>query len=477
MTMGPPRKNMMNNYRSTKIDDGFLVTTDHGSWTFLNDKDFSCLQSGSIPKPLSKKLEEKGILVTENNIAKIKGDLARRYSYLRQSTSLHIVVVTLRCNQHCLYCHASSRPLKDKSYDMDIETARKTVEFIFQSPSNSITIEFQGGEPLLNFKAIQEIVLYAKELNKKHKKNLLFQLVTNLTLMDQKILDYCIENDIGICTSLDGPRELHDYNRGFCRSSHSDVVKWISNIQEEYRRRNIHHTKSNALVTITKRSLRYPKEIVDEYLKNNLEGVHLRYMNKLGYAAKNKKEIEYEAEEFISFWKKAIDHIIEINKKGIKFEERGAVIILSKILGKHDPNYLDMRSPCGAAIGQMAYNYNGEIFCCDEGRTIKDDLFRIGDVRKNRFKEVILSENCASIVSASINDTEICSLCAFKPYCGLCPVCMYAEQGNLAGIVPQATFCKVYKAQFEYMFEKYIKDKDARKVFRSWVEHLSIPLS
>jgi radical SAM protein with 4Fe4S-binding SPASM domain len=262
---------------------------------------------------------------------------------------------------------------------------------------------------------------------------------------------------------------LHDRNRPYIRSSHESTVYWIKRINEVYKKNKIDHTILNALITVTKETLKYPKEVVDEYAKLGLKTIHLRFLSKLGYAGKNKAMIEYPAEEFIDFWKKAVDYIIELNKKGIFFRERTIMIMLQKIMTGKDPNYLDMRSPCGAIIGQMAYNYNGDIYSCDEGRMLNEETFRIGSVKKDRYASVVCSHESCSIIAASINDSQICDDCAYKPYCGLCPVCSYAEQGTTIGIISKTTFCKVYMAQFDYIFEKYVSDKDAKSVFDLWL--------
>ena len=462
---------LLNNFRFKRLGNGYLVTTDHGSWDFLDVETFNQLQNDNISdKQVISRLYSKGFLINKENKEQIKKDYRDRYNFLRQGTSLHIVVVTLRCSQKCIYCHMSSAEEDQKEFDMDEETAEKTVEFIFQSPSNYITIEFQGGEPLLNMDAIKLITSKAYELNKKYEKNIDLTLVTNLVNMDDEILDYLINNNITICTSLDGPKELHDKNRPSGVSSYHQVKKWVKKIQEEYKSRNIKNSKVNALVTVTKNSLKYWKEIIDEYLDSGIYEIHLRFLNKMGYAEDNKDKIEYTEEEFIEFWKKSIDYIIEINKSGITFKERGLQIILKKILTKFDPNFLDMRSPCGAVVGQMAYNYNGEIYCCDEARMLKSkEIFKIGNVQNN-LRDVVLSDECCSIVAASINETTFCSLCPYKPYCGLCPVCNYSEQKTLNANIPSTRQCKIFRAQFDYVFEKYVNDSKAKDIFDSWIQ-------
>ena len=88
--------------------------------------------------------------------------LRSRMAYLRQLTALHIFVVTLRCEHSCPYCQVSRQSTDRSAFDMSEETARRALNIAFESPSSRIKIEFQGGEPLLNFPLISTIVMAAK---------------------------------------------------------------------------------------------------------------------------------------------------------------------------------------------------------------------------------------------------------------------------------------------------------------------------
>jgi len=463
---------IINNYRIKKLKDKYLIITDHGSYTFLTKNEYGSLQSGNIikNKKLFDSLKEKGIILNETNINKIIDKFKEKNAFLFQGTSLHIIIPTLRCNQKCIYCHASSKALNAKDFDMDKKTAKKVIDFIFQSPSEAITIEFQGGEPLLNFPIVKFIIEYARKLNKKYKKSLLFTIVTNLSLMDNKKFEYFIKNNIVICTSLDGHELLNDRNRVFAsgEGTYNILTKWINKIQKRYKKRKVRYLLG-ALITITRDSLNFPKEIVNSYVNFGLRTIHLRFLNNLGDARPLWNKISYSAEEFIDFWKKAVDYIIKLNKKGILINERTANIMLRKILTGKDPNFVDLRTPCGAAIGQLAYNYNGDIYTCDEGRMISEDLFVLGNVKNNSYKEILTSEQTCGIIAASVNDVFICDNCVYKPYCGLCPICNYAEQGSIIGKIPETNRCKIFKAQFDYIFDKLLFDKEAREVFLKWV--------
>src|SRR5207237_5842048 len=110
-------------------------------------------------------LADLGFLRSSPKIDVLADRLRDRRGYLMQGTALHIMIITLRCDQICGYCHASRTNLDQDGYDMTEETARNTVDRILQTSSPSITIEFQGGEPLVNWPVLQYIVKYTREAN------------------------------------------------------------------------------------------------------------------------------------------------------------------------------------------------------------------------------------------------------------------------------------------------------------------------
>jgi His-Xaa-Ser system radical SAM maturase HxsB len=454
-----------NKYRWKRLGEKFFLTTDSGTHITLSKPEFTKLKEENFDDKLQRKLEDANILLTEENMDKAASLLQKRYSFLLHGPSLHIIVVTLRCDMNCIYCHASSKPVSNTTYDMDKDTAKKSVDFIFGSPNKNITIEFQGGEPLLNWNIVKYIIEYAKEKNIAEKKNLSFAIVSNFTNMDEQKMDFLVKNDIGVCTSLDGPKELHNYNRHFINGSNYDqVVHWIKRFNEEYTKQNMDNKHINALCTLTRKSLAYPKEIIDEYINLNLTSIHLRFLNNLGIAKKSWGKLSYSVEDYLNFWKKSVAYMSNLKNKGVKISERMTEIMLEKIRGQEDPGYLDLRSPCGAAIGQIAYNYNGDIYSCDEARMVEGDIFILGNVKKNNYSEIITGRKALCIVNASINDQYICDDCAYKPYCGICPVCNYSEQGTLIGKISMTDRCKIYKEQFDYVVKENFINKEPKLI-------------
>src|SRR4030042_593298 len=229
-------KYAINKYGHFKFDnDKNLVTTDHGAWCLLTDDELGLLMKLKVHEDpnLFHILKDKGIIITEENFDRVAGMYRKRFHFLFKSPTLHIIVPTFSCNQKCVYCHSSPMNLNETFKFIGEETAKAIVDFIFQASSRVLVIEFQGGEPLLNFDTIKFIVDYAKKKGIEKRKDIRFSLVTNLTLMTEEKLNFLKMNRImGISTSLDGPKDLHDTNRKFIDGSgtYDDVVYWIKRI-------------------------------------------------------------------------------------------------------------------------------------------------------------------------------------------------------------------------------------------------------
>ena len=151
-----------------------------------------------------------------------------------------MIVTTLRCNHKCKYCHAAVAPMSATQFDMTQDIARKVVDTIFYTNSPSLTIEFQGGESLVNYPVVQFITEYATSRAQHLGKQLTFSLVTNLTLMTEEKLTWLLDHGVDICTSLDGDMMTHNSNRaGYTGNSFETVTYWMKRVSEEKQKRNM----------------------------------------------------------------------------------------------------------------------------------------------------------------------------------------------------------------------------------------------
>lgn len=243
-------------------------------------------------------------------------------------TSLHMFVVTLRCDHSCPYCQVSRQSQDKTAFDMSLTHAHKALEFTFKSPSPSIKIEFQGGESLLNFELIREIVLAAEQRNLFYQKDLQFVIATNLSQTNNEILQFCLEHNILISTSLDGPEDLHNANRP--RPGKNSYQLTIEGIQRV--RSVLGPDKVGALMTTTKASLSRVTDIIDEYIRQGFDNIFLRTLSPYGFAVKTKTYEAYNTLEWLEFYKKGLDYILQINKQGYRLVEGYTSILLNKML-------------------------------------------------------------------------------------------------------------------------------------------------
>ena len=461
-----------------RLDGGWLLTNDWGRHARLSPEAFASFFSAAPERAAAwwSELEEKGFVRGRLDLTDLSARFARANAFLWSGPRLHVAVLTTRCNHVCVYCQAGSPT--GPGADMSLDTAERVVDFVFAGPAPALTIEFQGGEPLLNWEALVLIVRQAVQRAEEQRRALRLALVSNLSLLDYGKLDWLMENGVSLCTSLDGPADLHDRNRPWSGGSgHAAVARWLTAIAERYpegeRRR---YPRPNALLTVTRASLGRPEDIVDEYARLGLTGLFARPLTPLGAARKTAKAIGYTPEEYLAFYERLLDRVLELNARGVPMRERGAGILLAKILRGADPGFTDLRSPCGAAVGQLAYDHDGEVYTCDEGRMLAaegDRLFRVGNVRDTSYAEALRHPTVkACQVASHLEDQPLCSRCAYRPYCGVCPAYNYAAQDTIWGRMGTNDRCAVYTGVFDLLFKR-LSEPAARRVFEEWADAAS----
>lgn len=457
---------MTGHFYFAPFKDKMLLTNDSGRYAFLSQDEFKQLinEDDGLDIELREILEEDGFCYSdsvEGYIRRNKDIIRDANSYLLSATSLFILAVTNACNYRCVYCQANGM---NKVNQMSKEVAEQALQRIKYSPSSDITIEFQGGEPLLNYDIIQYVVKRGRELL--HNKKVQYTVVSNLSLLTEEMATFFRENNVSVSTSIDGPAVLHDYNRPKVnrRGSYEDTLRGIELLRSK-------GVFPGAIQTTTSRSLDYSKEIVDEYVRLGFRQIFLRPLTRLGAAARCWDQIGYNADRFLKFYRTALNRIIEYNLNGIPVKEYHASLFLSKIMFGQSVNYMELRSPCGAGIGQVAVTANGNVYTCDEGRMMAemgDEAFCLGNVFHNTYNDWIQSSNCQAICSASLLDTlPGCCDCVYKPYCGVCPVINYAIYGNITHISTER--CKIYKGILNILFEFIMKrDNKIQMLFEEW---------
>lgn len=463
-------------FRFVRLSDQELLVNEAGEYLIAPNGTVESLAHRKIDvgSALYKDLKARHFLFDETSsplldvlAAKVRTKLQHMYG----GTKLHIFVVTLRCEHSCHYCQVSRQGAGRGEFDMTRETANRAISLMLDSPSPHVTLEIQGGEPLLAFDVIQYIVRKAKYEAHARGKTIDMVVTTNLACATDDMLRYFRDEGVKVSTSLDGPAFLHNRNRP--RPGGDSYERAIDGIERA--RRIVGFENVAALMTTTSASLDHVQEIIDEYVRQRFHTIFLRPISLYGFAVKSQKRTGYEMERFLEFYKSGLDYILRLNKGGYRLAEIYTQILLTKILTPFGTGYVDLESPAGQAWNVLVYNYDGDVYASDEARMLaemSDFTFRLGNVHRDTRRSLMTSDPALRMFEASCNQSLAgCSDCAFQGYCGADPVFHHATQGDMYGHRPTSEFCIRNMAVIEHLFSFIAKDDpENMRVFWSWIQ-------
>lgn len=408
----------------------------------------------------------------EVSLRKMAARYRTRKSFLRDFTTLHMMVITLRCNQRCEYCQVSCAEEDAQAYDMSINVARRVVDMIFSAPTANPKIEFQGGEPLLNWPVIKDVVIYAEQCAKKTGKKVEFVICTNLTVITKEQLFFCRDHHIALSTSLDGPKFLHDA----CRKNKAGIGTYELFLEKlSLARAILGHDGVDALMTTSAISLEHLQEVIEEYIQRGMNGIFIRSLNPYGFAAEQAANLGYETERFVEQYLKALDFIIALNHR-VFFPEHFATLLFSRILTPFATGFVDLQSPAGAGLSGVIYDYDGSVFPTDEARMLarmNDKHFCLGNVLHDNYHDIFAGKKLKEITSKScVEITPSCAWCVYQSYCGTDPVRNYLESGKELRNMAKTPFCIKHKLIFDGLFERLrYADNKTHDIIWSWITH------
>ena len=154
-------------------------------------------------------LKEAGKLFTEDGFEPMAGKLKEKTAGVVKALCLHIAHT---CNLNCSYCFASQGKYHGDRAVMSFEVGKRALDFLIENSGTrrNLEVDFFGGEPLMNFEVVKQLVAYAREVEKEKGKNFRFTLTTNGVLIDDEVIDFANREMSNVVLSLDGRREIHD---------------------------------------------------------------------------------------------------------------------------------------------------------------------------------------------------------------------------------------------------------------------------
>jgi His-Xaa-Ser system radical SAM maturase HxsB len=449
-----------------------------GDHAFLTDAELENLTTNpaSIAMERRADLQSKGFLATAGaSGGSRKLTISRRASKretVSSGPSLHIIVVTLQCAHSCKYCQVS-RSLTDVGHTMSLDDLNSACDSIFQSPAETLTVEFQGGDPLLRFDLVRHAVLKIVATNVREQRTLRFVVASTLHQLDEEMCAFFKEHGVFLSTSLDGPEALHNKNRPTpTRDAYARTLKGVGLARDR-----LGFDSVSALMTATKESLQQPEAIVDEYVRLGFREVFIRPLSAYGFAKRNQAFLAYSLGEFQAFYCRALARVIHWNQQGVELREVYASIILNKLLSTFDAGYVDLQSPTGAGQSVLVYNYDGFVYPSDEARMLAetgDRSLRLGRIGQS-LEELAGSSVQRKLVAASlVEEVDGCRDCAYNQFCAPNPVDAQAQFGTPFAPVVQTEHCQRHMHLFDStLMQLRIADEWTMDLFHRWATPVS----
>ena len=158
-------------------------------------------------------LKESGLLFTEDRYRPAIEDFKKRPTVVK-ALCLHIAH---DCNLACQYCFAEEGEYHGRRALMSFEVGKKALDFLIANSGSrrNLEVDFFGGEPLMNWQVVKDLVRYGREQEKIHNKNFRFTLTTNGVLLNDEVMEFCNREMGNVVLSMDGRKEVHDKMRPF----------------------------------------------------------------------------------------------------------------------------------------------------------------------------------------------------------------------------------------------------------------------
>jgi uncharacterized protein len=363
-----------------------------------------------------------------------------------QDLPLTIFEVTENCNLRCKYCVFSDNYQHYRSLapqEMTFETAAKGIDYIYSQikdrSEKKFNFGFYGGEPLLNLKLIRQMVEYTKKTFIGW--DLYYNMTSNLTVLDDSIIDFLADNEISLSVSLDGDQDNHDAKRVFANGSgtHSTVLdnlKKISDLRPDYFKKKVAFSAVH--------SFDLPLENLMEFAQTNelVQEKGMRFNNVTAYGTDYYQRYPIDVEKKYSDFDRAHDRIADKKRAG------DSLAPLEEFLDNQittATDFLEQRTFSTLAQtcffdSRLFIDAQGQFHACEK----MNATMAIGDVENglNFPKMVDLLRKFQKTIRENCSDCEIKFICGrcFKPLAsnGIFEIpenyCNYQKRGTLRNL-------------------------------------------
>ncbi len=375
-------------------------------------------------------LKRQGKLFKEDTFKPMAGELKQKSAGIIKALCLHVAHT---CNLNCSYCFASQGNYHGDRAVMSLEVGKRALDFLIENSGSrhNLEVDFFGGEPLMNFDMIKELVAYARKREKEANKNFRFTLTTNGVLVDDDVIDFANKEMSNVVLSLDGRKEVHDryrvdYNG---KGSWEKIVPKFQKFVEKRGNKNYYMRG-----TFTHANPDFVNDIEE--------------MLRLGFTELSMEPVVCAPEDPSALTEKDLPVVLE------QYEKLAFLMQQKRKEGKPFTFYhymLDLKSGpciykrisgCGSGTEYMAVTPWGDLYPCHQ--FVGEEKFKLGNVWTGVDNKSVQDEFAA----CNVYTREECNDCWAKLYCsGGCAANAYHATGSVNGIYSYG--CELFRKRME----------------------------
>jgi len=375
-------------------------------------------------------LKAAGSLFAPDTFRDKAGDLKKKTSGVVKALCLHIAHT---CNLDCSYCFASQGKYHGERALMSLEVGKRALDFLIENSGTrrNLEVDFFGGEPLMNFEVVKELVAYARTREKECGKNFRFTLTTNGMLIDDDVIEFANRECSNVVLSLDGRKEIHDRFRvdHAGRGSFDTIVPKFQKLVEARGGKNYYMRG-----TFTHANPDFLKDI--EVMLSL--GFRELSMEPVVCAPDDPSALTAEDLPIVmEQYEKLAELMLKCHREGNPFTFYHYMIDLSG-----GPCIYKRISGCGSGTEYMAVTPWGDLYPCHQ--FVGEEKFKLGNV----FDGVDNHEIQGEFEACNVYARPECADCWAKLYCsGGCAANAYHATGSVTGVY--ATGCELFRKRME----------------------------
>ena len=375
-------------------------------------------------------LRDEGRLFAPDNFAPMAGKLKEKTAGVVKALCLHIAHT---CNLNCSYCFASQGKYHGDRAVMSFEVGKRALDFLIENSGTrrNLEVDFFGGEPLMNFDVVKELVAYARSVEKEKGKNFRFTLTTNGVLVDDDVIDFANRECANVVLSLDGRKEIHDRFR-VDYAGNGSWEKIVPKFQKFVEARGGKNYYMRGTFTHAN-----PDFLEDIKVMLDL-GFNELSMEPVVCAPGDPSELTAEDMEIV---KKQYEDLaflmLEKDREGKPFTFYHYMIDLTG-----GPCIYKRISGCGSGTEYMAVTPWGDLYPCHQ--FVGEEKFKLGNI----WDGVTNTETQCEFAACNVYAHEECRDCWARLYCsGGCAANAYHSTGSVTGVYKSG--CELFKKRME----------------------------